>query len=74
MRKVLVIEDNLSIRQVLQISLSYFGWDILEAPNGREGMLPTARTDIGYSDTNCLKKDVTLCCSLSYTCKDYVRI
>ena len=38
MKKVLVIDDNLSVRQILQISLSYFGWDILEAPNGREGL------------------------------------
>jgi CheY-like chemotaxis protein len=39
MKKVLIIDDNLSTRQILQIALSYFGWDILEAPNGREGLL-----------------------------------
>jgi CheY-like chemotaxis protein len=39
MRKVLVIDDDWLIRQTLRTSLTRLGWEIMEAPNGSDGLL-----------------------------------
>ncbi len=36
--KILVVEDEASLRKVLMDKLSLEGYDVLEAPNGQEGL------------------------------------
>lgn len=42
LRKVLVIDDEASIRKLLRVSLEANGYDVVEAVNGREGLVETA--------------------------------
>ena len=38
MRKVLVVEDEASIRELLALNLQMAGWEVLEAENGERGL------------------------------------
>lgn len=38
MRKVLVVDDDMSTREVLRTALETFGYDVVEAENGEEGL------------------------------------
>jgi len=38
MRKVLVVEDEASIRELIALNLQMAGWEVLEAENGERGL------------------------------------
>ena len=37
-KKVLVVDDESHIRRVIEVKLKKYGFDVIYAPNGREGL------------------------------------
>ena len=51
-RKVLIVDDDKAIRRMLNRALGFFGYDVIEATNGREALtlFNQERPDIVVSD------------------------
>jgi two-component system chemotaxis response regulator CheY len=58
-RKALVVDDSLSMRQMLAYTLQQAGFDVLQGANGKEGLtqLQNGRVDLIVTDLNMPEMD-----------------
>lgn len=52
---ILVIEDDISTREALKLALDHFGYDVLTASNGQDGLdvlMKSPNTDLILADVN----------------------
>ena len=49
---ILVVEDEELVRSLLRLALEGFGYDVLEARNGLEGLAVCRQTDVGLVITD----------------------
>lgn len=66
-RTVLVIDDDTHIRRVVQVKLKHYGYDVIMARNGEEGlkMIHSHKPDVVVTDINMPKIDGKTLCKMT---------
>lgn len=70
-KKVLVVDDESHIRRVIEVKLRKYGFDVIYAPNGREGLkvLQKEKPRVMITDINMPVMDGRELCEKSDPCK-----